>query len=69
MENYSILQSAFHLSTAHRTSYYDCLYLAVALEQRCDLDTADGRFYNGMRPAYSCVTRLDAYFELGTDRY
>ena len=65
VENYSILQSAFHLSAAHQTSYYDCLYLAVALEQRCDLVTADERFYNAMRPAYSCIRLLRTFFEIG----
>ena len=68
VENYSILQSAFHLSVAHQASYYDCLYLAVALEQRCDMVTADARFYNALRPAYSCVKRLDLFFEQGAGR-
>ena len=68
VETYSILQSAFHLSVAHQASYYDCLYLAVALEQRCDMVTADARFYNALRPAYSCVKRLDLFFEQGAGR-
>ena len=56
VETYSILQSAFHLSTAHQASYYGCLYLAVALEQRCDLVTAAGRFYTTPIPALSTST-------------
>jgi hypothetical protein len=35
---------------AHRWPVYDCLYLALALEQRCDLITADERFFNAIGP-------------------
>jgi len=51
--------SALRLGMAHRHPYYDCLYLALALENRCDLITADRKFFIAMRPAFSCVRLLD----------
>jgi len=50
--------SALELSLAHGRSVYDCLYLAWAPEQRCDLVTADERFFGAMRPAFPCVRLL-----------
>ena len=36
--------SALELATAHRRSFYDCVYLALALRENCELVTADERF-------------------------
>lgn len=50
--------SALHLAMAHGRTFYDSLYLAWALEQRCDLVTADEKFFRAMRPAFPCVRLL-----------
>lgn len=50
--------SALQLAMAHGRPVYDCLYLAWALEQRCDLVTADERFFNALRPAFPCIQLL-----------
>ena len=50
--------SALQLAMAHGCTFYDCLYLAWALEQRCDLVTADEKFFRAMRPAFPCVQLL-----------
>jgi len=51
-------RSAFHIAVAHDRTVYDCLYLAYALEQRCDLVTADKKFYRAMHPAFPAVKLL-----------
>ena len=51
--------AALELARAHQRSYYDCLYLAWALEYRCDLVTADEKFIRVLGRAYSCVRSLD----------
>ena len=50
--------SALGLALAHRYSFYDCLYLAWALEQRCDLVTADERFSNAMSATFPSIRLL-----------
>jgi predicted nucleic acid-binding protein len=39
------------LSLAHSTgsTVYDCMYLAAAIDQRCQLVTADRKFYNALQ--------------------
>ncbi len=56
--------SALHLAIAHDQTVYDCLYLAWALEQRCDLITADERLFCAVRQAFPCVHLLKR-FETG----
>lgn len=53
--------SALELALAHRRPFYDCLYLAWALEQRCDLVTADERFFNAMSTTFPCIKLLKTF--------
>lgn len=39
----ALARAALELSLAHGHPFYDCLYVALALESRCDLVTADER--------------------------
>jgi predicted nucleic acid-binding protein len=43
------LEGAIALATELRHSIYDCLYLALALDKRAPLVTADGRFVEAVR--------------------
>lgn len=54
----SASRAALDLSIAHGHPAYDCLYLALALEHRCDLVTADRRLYQAMGGTYSCIRLL-----------
>lgn len=54
----SASQTAMDLSIAHEHPVYDCLYVALALQQRCDLITADRRLYQALGRTYSCVRLL-----------
>ncbi|MBM3791039.1 MAG: type II toxin-antitoxin system VapC family toxin [Acidobacteria bacterium] len=58
LDSPAVNTSALHLAIAHGQTLYDCLYLAWALEQRCDLITADEKFFLAVRPAFACVRLL-----------
>lgn len=53
-------QHALALAVEHRRSVYDCEYLALAIDEGCDLITADERFYNALHPRFSCLQLLGA---------
>jgi predicted nucleic acid-binding protein len=54
----SIAPSGFELACETGQSVYDCLYLALALEHRCQLVTADRRFYNALQGTRYAETML-----------
>lgn len=58
MGSSEIGRAAFALAVAHDRTVYDCTYLACALDRRCDLVTADARFFNAVGPAFSSVRLL-----------
>ena len=49
---------ALRMALANRHSVYDCLYVALATETRCDLLTADERLYNTFSIAIPAVKLL-----------
>jgi len=53
-----LADSALELSVRHRYSFYDCLYVALAIERRCDLLTADERLLNAFHPRMPQVKLL-----------
>ena len=57
-ESAAIEASALGLALAHGRPVYDCLYLALALEHRCDLITADEKFFRAIGTALPCVRLL-----------
>lgn len=50
--------TAFELALQHHVSYWDALYLALAIEYRCDLVTADTRFQRVASKLYPYVVAL-----------
>jgi predicted nucleic acid-binding protein len=58
LDSPSLDTSALGLALAHGHPVYDCLYLALALERRCDLITADERFFRAMRVSLPCIRLL-----------
>ena len=61
LDSPAVTLSALHLAMAHDQTVYDCLYLALALEQRCDLITADAKFFDAVRHAFPCVRLLGLF--------
>ena len=58
LDSVTVSTAALGLAFAHRRPAYDCLYLAWALEQRCELVTADERFFNAVSRAFPCIQLL-----------
>lgn len=56
-----VSSAALQLALAHDRTFYDCLYLAWALDQRCDLVTADEKFFNAMTAAFPCIKFLKTF--------
>lgn len=52
------LRAAFELSVLHRLSFWDSIYLALAIDKRCDIVTADRRFRTGAGRHYPFVILL-----------
>jgi predicted nucleic acid-binding protein len=44
------VQYALELSLHHQLSFWDCVYLALAIEHNCPLLTADRRLFKGVPP-------------------
>jgi predicted nucleic acid-binding protein len=61
VESRLLAERAFELSRVHRRSTHDCLYVALALEERCDFVTADEKLVAALRPILPCVVALSAF--------
>ena len=58
LDSAAVSTSALGLALAHDRSFYDCLYLAWALEEQCSLITADERFFRVLGPTFPCIRSL-----------
>ena len=58
LDSPAVHASALQLALAHNCTVYDCLYLAWALEERCDLITADEKLFKSVCIAFPCVQLL-----------
>jgi predicted nucleic acid-binding protein len=55
-----LLPRAFAIASAARIGVYDCLYVALAEREGCDLLTADARLIRSLQPTFSFITSLDS---------
>jgi predicted nucleic acid-binding protein len=53
-----LLLRAMALAIATRRALYDCLYLALAETEGCELVTADDQFVRGLRASYPFIVAL-----------
>jgi predicted nucleic acid-binding protein len=55
-----LVDDAFELALKHQRAVYDCLYLALAIRENCDLVTADDAFVRQLQPVYGCLVALSS---------
>jgi predicted nucleic acid-binding protein len=55
-----LLGRAYQISSDARIGVYDCLYVALAERESCDLVTADTRLLNTLQPKFSFIVPLSA---------
>ncbi len=49
---------AVEISSQTRAGFYDCLYMALAEQENCELVTADGKLINALRGRFSFILSL-----------
>ena len=55
-----LLVRAMEIALATRRAVYDCVYLALAEREGCELVTADDQFARGLRASYPFIVSLVA---------
>ena len=53
-----LLARAVEVSISTRQAVYDCIYLALAEQEQCEMVSADDQFVRKMRPAFPFLIRL-----------
>lgn len=54
----SLYYRAVDISSQTRSGFYDCLYVALAEREQCELVTADDRLLKNVQPRFSFVVAL-----------
>jgi len=54
----SFFYRAVEISSQTRTGFYDCLYVALAEQQNCELVTADDKLTNALQRQFSFILSL-----------
>ena len=52
---------AIQIATSARIGVYDCLYIALAEREGCELVTADARLINSLQPTYPFIIALASF--------
>jgi predicted nucleic acid-binding protein len=55
-----LLLRAIAMAIPHRRAVYDCIYLALAEREGCELLTADDQFARGLRGTFPFIVTLVA---------
>jgi predicted nucleic acid-binding protein len=55
-----LLDEALNLALAHQRALYDCLYVALAIREKCQLITADEALVRQLQPIYGCLVALSS---------
>jgi predicted nucleic acid-binding protein len=53
-----LLKRSFSMASQARIGVYDCLYVALAERERCELVTADDRLLRTLRPSFPFIIPL-----------
>jgi predicted nucleic acid-binding protein len=54
----SLFYRAVEISSQTRTAFYDCLYVALAEQQNCELITADDKLINALQGQFPFILSL-----------
>lgn len=54
----SLLFRAADISSQQRCGFYDCLYVALAERENCELITADDKLVRALQPTFPFIVRL-----------
>lgn len=54
----SLFYRAVEISSQTRSGFYDCLYVALAEQENCELVTADGKLINALQGQFSFTVSL-----------
>ena len=57
----SFLRQATGISSRTRSSFYDCLLISVALQENCEVLTADERFVRNVQKEYPFVRSIATF--------
>ena len=52
MPTAGLFESALEIAATRNRSFYDALYVALALDEHCPLITADERLVNALKPSF-----------------
>jgi predicted nucleic acid-binding protein len=55
-----LMLRAVQIARQHRIGVYDCLYIAVAEQENCQLVTADDRLVRSLQPTFPFIISLDS---------
>jgi predicted nucleic acid-binding protein len=59
--HFSLLQRALAIATAARHGVYDCLYVALAEREGCELVTADDKMVKYLGPTFPFIKALSGF--------
>jgi predicted nucleic acid-binding protein len=54
----ALLDRAYEIASAARIGIYDCVYVALAEREGCELVTADDRLVQNLQPQFPFITHL-----------
>ena len=55
-----LVPRAFAIATQHRIGIYDCLYIALAEQEQCELVTSDDKLVNNLKPRFPFIVPLSS---------
>jgi predicted nucleic acid-binding protein len=56
-----LLARAFEIASNMRIGVYDCLYVALAEQEKCDLVTADDKLVKNLQPLFPFIKALASF--------
>ena len=56
-----LMARAYHISSSMRVGVYDCLYVALAERENCELLTADDKLVKNLQATFSMIRALSSF--------